>query len=120
MNRRSFIASTLAAISCLTIFRDRRKLPVPAKRCHEIAAMDVGGDRMVMIASDDEQQQRILYSDDWACTFYIINGPPCDAEMTALASIDAQWWYIGCDDGALWRTEDAGRSWKEIEYDVLG
>ena len=121
MNRRDFLTG-IFGIVCARLLRGWHKPPVSSEpQCGEIVAIDyVDGDRLVMIAECGDGVQHILYSDDWGHTFYTVGGPSCGAKMNTICAASYQWWFIGCSNGELWETRDAGASWEREEYNVIG
>lgn len=117
MNRRSFFKSCCVLLA--TAFTQLR--PVNKKRkFDEIADIGILSNALYMMGYEDGTCW-IVKSDDGGIIFHEACQFPLapNSRPTSMAILDCLW-YIGCDNGDLWASEDEGQTWDLEQYEIRG
>ena len=117
MNRREFLrlcgvfgASLLARLSP----------PKKKRQFDEIADIGVTDKSLYMMGYEDGACW-IVKSDDGGIIFHEACQFPLasDSRPTSMAILECIW-YVGCDNGDLWTSEDEGQTWNQEQYEIQG
>ena len=115
MNRREFLG--LCGVFGASLLA---RLSPPKKKRQFDEIVDIGAiDNFLYLLGYEDGVCRIVKSDEdgsiycEVCQFALDSHPTCMALM-------GNKWFIGCDNGDLWSSEDKGQTWSQEQYEIQG
>lgn len=115
LSRREFIKSCGGFLAALPI-----RLPwlKPKRQFDEITALETHDNRTLYMMGYEDSKCYIVKSDDWGATFCEVCQFALESPPTSMALLDPVW-FVGCENGDLWSSEDQGQTWKREEYELI-
>ena len=115
MNRREFLG--LCGVFGASLLA---RLSPPAKKRQFDEIVDIGAvDNSLYLLGYEDGTCQIVKTDDGGSIFYEVCQFALDSHPTCMALMGDKW-FIGCDNGDMWSSEDKGQTWIQEQYEIQG